>query len=116
LQTHETKGADLGSKSSIGTWFTTGGPQVDDFDFIGILASRRISPRHRPEYTKTLTNFGAIAARGLGYDRHLGEEERERECGLGRTVQRIGGSERHVGGSEPIKRKGAARSFLTEMC
>ena len=115
LQTHETKGADFWGKSSIGTWFTTSGPQVDNFDFIGILESGRISLRHRPEQTNTLTNFGAIAARDLGYNQHL-TRTRERGVWLGDGLYSRSG----VGGSrEPgagRSKGGAARSFLTEMC
>ena len=63
LQTHETERTDFWGKSSIGTRLTTGGPQVDDFDFVRVLESGRISLRHRPEQTSVLTNLGAIAAR-----------------------------------------------------
>jgi len=76
-QTHKTERTDFGSKSSVRTWFTTGGPQVDDLDFIGVLESRRVSLRQTPKQTSTLTNFGAIAARDLGYDQHPMGDERE---------------------------------------
>ena len=35
--TYETQRTDLGSKSRGSTDFTTGCPQVDDLDFVGVL-------------------------------------------------------------------------------
>ena len=60
--THETERTDFWSKSSIGTRFTTGGSQVDDFDFVGILENREISQKYRPKRTEILAIFGAIVA------------------------------------------------------
>jgi len=76
-QTHKTERTDFGSKSSIRTWFTADGLQFDDLDFIGVLESRRFSLRHAPKQTSMLTNFGAIAARDLGYGQHPTGDGRE---------------------------------------
>ena len=61
--THETERTDLWSKSSIGTRFTTGGPQVDDFDFAGILEEWEDQPNVSSIANQMLTNFGAIVER-----------------------------------------------------
>lgn len=35
--TYETQGTNLGSKGGRGSYFTTGSPEVDNFDLIGVL-------------------------------------------------------------------------------
>ena len=116
LQTHETERTDFWCKSSIGTWFTTGGPQVDDFDFIRILKSGRLRPRYRPKHTKILTNFGAIAARDLGYDLDLTRGRGKRSCGLGMdcTAGRGGGGDKKSRERERADRTGEDRTFVSD--
>ena len=122
FQTHETKRADLGRESSIRTWFTTGGSQVDDFDFIGILESGRISPGYGSNQTKMPTNFGAIATRESVSDQDLMRKSGKRSCGLGMSCT-AGGSHVGNGKSRDLERadqepwgEATARSFSTEMC
>lgn len=95
LHTHETERTDFGCKSSIRTWFTTGGPQVDYFNFIGILESGRIRPRHRRETHENTDEFWGHCCDGLGIRSGLGEAEQEAELWLGMncTARNVAGRE-----------------------
>ena len=57
---HQTKRTDFGGKGRRSTDFTARGPQVDDFDFGGVLCEDGLVER-RTRGLDVLTNFGAMS-------------------------------------------------------
>lgn len=69
-RTHQTKGTDFRCQSRGGTDLTTGRPEVDDFNFVGVLNSTN---SHIDEYGQDddiaraiLTSLGAMVVGGFG--------------------------------------------------
>lgn len=118
LRTHETERTDFGGKSSVRTWFTTGGPQADDFNFTGILERGRISRRHRREAHENTDEFWGHCCDGLWARSGLDEAEQEAELWLGVncTVGKFVGREAarsgsHMMGGGPTE-AGEDRTFV----